>query len=251
MFEGLTQGWGLWPVAFLAGTISFLSPCVLPLVPGYLSYMSGMSASGDGVVPLRRTVLATLAFVAGFTLIFVPLGATFSLLGAFLDQNRVLLTRIGGVFIIAMGLVFMGVIKLPFLYREARFHPTPGAGTGGAFLMGSAFAFGWSPCIGPVLAVILTMAAGGGTTGGPLQGALLLTVYSLGLGLPFVLAGLGTARMTRALAWFRRHTRAVMTTSGVLLIGMGILFLTDRLFEISIWMQKGLDKLGLDFLARI
>jgi len=251
VFEGLTQGWGLWPVAFLAGTISFLSPCVLPLVPGYLSYMSGMSASGDGVVPLRRTVLATLAFVAGFTLIFVPLGATFSLLGAFLDQNRVLLTRIGGVFIIAMGLVFMGVIKLPFLYREARFHPTPGAGTGGAFLMGSAFAFGWSPCIGPVLAVILTMAAGGGTTGGPLQGALLLTVYSLGLGLPFVLAGLGTARMTRALAWFRRHTRAVMTTSGVLLIGMGILFLTDRLFEISIWMQKGLDKLGLDFLARI
>jgi cytochrome c-type biogenesis protein len=252
VFEGLTQGWGLWPVAFAAGAVSFLSPCVLPLVPGYLSYMSGVSATeGDRRVRTRRTVVAAFAFVAGFTLIFVPLGATFSLLGAFLDENRALLTRIGGVFIIAMGLVFMGVIKVPFLYQEARFHPRPGAGTGGGFLMGAAFAFGWSPCIGPVLAVILTMAAGGGSRGGPLQGALLLTVYSLGLGLPFVLSGLGTARMTRALAWFRRHTRAVMTTSGALLVVMGVLFLTDRLFEISIWMQRGLDKLGLDFLARI
>lgn len=252
MFEGLTGGWGLWPVAFLAGAVSFLSPCVLPLVPGYLSYMSGMSAAEDRVeVRTRRVLLVALAFVGGFTLVFVPLGATVSLLGSFLDDNRVLLTRIGGVFIIAMGLLFIGVVKVPFLFREARFHPTPGAGTGGGFLMGASFAFGWSPCIGPVLGVILTMAAGQGSRGGPLQGAALLGVYSMGLGLPFVLSGLGTARVEGALAWFRRHTRAVMTTSGALLIAMGVLFLTDRLFEISIWMQRGLDRLGLDFLARI
>lgn len=242
----------LYPIAFLAGTISFLSPCVLPLVPGYLSYMSGMTAAPAGMAPeTRRTVVAATAFVGGFTLVFVPLGATASVLGSFLDSNRLLLTRVGGVFIIFMGLVFLGVIKVPFLYRERRFHPTPEAGLWGSGVLGAAFAFGWSPCIGPVLGIVLTMAAGGGARGGPGQGALLLFVYSLGLGLPFVLAALGVARAGRAITWLRRHTQGLTMASGAVLVGMGILFITDQLFRISIWMQRGLDSLNLDFLARI
>lgn len=238
----------VYPLAFGAGALSFLSPCVLPLVPGYISYMSGLT--GQDALPAERRATATIAmafFVAGFTAIFVPLGVTASLLGSFLDQNRLLFTRIGGTFIILMGLVFMGVIKLPFLYREARFHPTPGAGVTGSFVLGAAFAFGWSPCIGPILGASLTLAAGTD----PAKGALLLLLYSLGLGIPFILAGLGITRVTGVVSALRRHTRVLMTASGALLIVMGLLFMTDSLFRMSIWIQKTFDAIGLDFLARI
>ena len=243
----MPEGAALYPLAFGAGALSFLSPCVLPLVPGYVSYMSGLGGDELEVGSPRRAASMALFFVAGFTTIFVPLGVTASLLGSFLDQNRVLFTRVGGAFIILMGLIFLGVIKAPFIYREARFHPSPNAGAAGSFLLGLAFAFGWSPCIGPILGASLTLAAGED----PGKGALLLLFYSLGLGVPFVLAGLGIARLTGVVATLRRHTKVLMTASGMLLILMGVLFMTDSLFRMSIWIQRGFDRLGLDFLARI
>ena len=228
------------PVAFLAGLASFLSPCVLPLVPGYLSYMSGMTVGTTGDATALRTTRVALFFVAGFSVVFVAFGATATFLGSFLLQNKDLLARVGGVFIIFVGLVFMGVLKVPFLYREARFHPRPGAGMWGSFVLGSAFAFGWTPCIGLTLGAVLTMAAGRGSAGGPLEGAALLAVYSLGLGVPFVLAGLGVSRLTTALGWLRRHMRAVNLASGALLVVVGLLFVTNRVFEVSAWMQRNL-----------
>ena len=235
------------PIAFAAGLVSFASPCVLPLVPGYLSYMSGMGAV-DGQTPrASRTALVALAFVLGFTAVFVALGASATLLGSLLLTNKTLIGRVGGVLIILLGLIFMGVLKVPFFYREARFHPTPQAGLWGSVLLGSAFAFGWSPCIGATMGVVLTMAAGQASTGGPGKGAFLLAVYSLGLGVPFVLAGIGISRLTGAVKWLRKHTHALNVASGALLVIVGLLFLTNRLFDISIWMQRGFTSLHLDF----
>ncbi|HVF54115.1 MAG TPA: cytochrome c biogenesis protein CcdA [Actinomycetota bacterium] len=234
------------PIAFAAGFVSFLSPCVLPLVPGYLSFMSGFATTGE-TPSAREAVVPATAFVAGFTAVFVALGATATLLGAVLRDHQTLLSRIGGVFIIVLGLIFMNVIKIPWLYREARFHPTPKAGMWGSVVLGATFAFGWSPCIGATMGAVLTMAAGGGVNGGVGEGAFLLAVYSLGLGLPFILAGLGVARLTSTLAWLRKHIRTVNLASGVMLIIVGLLFLTGRLFELSIWMQRGLTRLDLDF----
>lgn len=235
----------LFPLAFVAGIISFLSPCVLPLVPGYLSYMSGVAASEDSP-SARKTLPPALAFVLGFSAIFVPLGATASLLGSYLKSNQVLLTRVGGVFIILMGLFFIGLVKVPALQRERRLHVQAG-GLGGSAVMGAAFAFGWSPCIGPILASVLALSTGAEVG----RGALGLAFYSLGLGLPFIVAALGVARLTGAVKWLRRHTQTITLASGVLLIGAGLLFLTNSLFNLSIWIQKGFDAVGLDFLARI
>lgn len=235
------------PIAFAAGFVSFLSPCVLPLVPGYLSYMSGMGAAEDDVPRARRTALVALSFVIGFTIVFVALGASATFLGSLLLNNKALLGRVSGVIIILFGLVFMGVIRLPFFYREARFHPTPNAGVTGSLLLGSAFAFGWSPCIGATMGVVLTMAAGQATNGGPLEGAGLLAVYSLGLGVPFVLAGIGVSHVAGAVKWLRRHTRALNIASGALLVAVGLLFVTNQLFQVSIWMQKGFTAAHLDF----
>ncbi|MFN2488664.1 MAG: cytochrome c biogenesis CcdA family protein [Actinomycetota bacterium] len=235
------------PVAFLAGLVSFLSPCVLPLVPGYLSYMSGIGSAEGGQRRSLHTGIVALAFVLGFTAVFVPLGATATVLGSLLVEYRTTLGRIGGVLIIVMGLVFMGALRLPWLYREARFHPTPKAGLWGSVLLGVAFAFGWTPCIGTTMGVALTMAAGRASAGGPAEGAFLLAVYSLGLGVPFILAGLGVARLTNAVAWLRRHARAVNLAGGTLLVTVGVLFLTDQLFRISIWMQKAFIAANLDF----
>lgn len=238
------------PIAFAAGLISFLSPCVLPLVPGYLSYMSGIGQAG-GARTGGAPVVVALMFVIGFTLVFTALGATATLLGSFLQENQVLLTRISGIIIIALGLVFLGIVKVPWLYREARFHPTPGAGLWGSLVLGGAFAFGWSPCIGVTMGSILAMAAGRGADGGPAEGAMLLAVYSLGLGIPFILAGLGTARLTGAVKWLRKRTRAINLAGGVLLVAVGVLFVTDRMFWVATWMVKGFDALNLDFLARV
>ena len=240
------------PLAFGAGIISFLSPCVLPLVPGYISYMSGMSATGDEATgSARRAGLASLVFVAGFTAIFVPLGATATLLGSLLADYQDQLRIAGGIFIIFLGLVFLGVFRIGLLQREVRFHPRPGGGLWGSAVLGGAFAFGWSPCIGPVLGSVLTMAAGNGTEGGVGEGALLLSSYSLGLGVPFVAAGLGITRLSGAVAWLRRHTRTVGLVSGTLMVVVGLLFVTNQLFQISIWMQKTFVALNLDFLANI
>ncbi len=240
------------PIAFGAGVISFLSPCVLPLVPGYISYMSGLTAGSENMSARAKTLRATIAslvFVVGFTLVFVPLGATATLLGRALRTYQDEFRVASGIFIILLGLVFMNVIKIRFLQQEARFHPKPGAGLWGAGVLGGAFAFGWSPCIGPILGSVLTLAAG--REGSAAEGAVLLGSYSLGLGLQFILAGLGVTRLTAVVGWLRKRTRAVSLASGTLLIVVGILFITDQLFQISIWMQKAFSAAGLDFLARI
>jgi cytochrome c-type biogenesis protein len=239
------------PIAFLAGAASFLSPCVLPLVPGYLSYMSGLSESESDDERKHSAPLVALTFVLGFTVIFVALGASATLLGSTLRQNQDVLVRISGAFIIFLGLVFMGVIKIPFLYREKRFHPRPGAGIWGAFLLGMTFALGWSPCIGPTMGAVLTMAAGQGAEGGPAEGAFLLAIYSLGLGLPFILAGLGISKLAGAVAWLRKHTVVVTRVSGALLVIVGILFMTDQLFRLSVWMQDTATALNLDFWSEL
>jgi cytochrome c-type biogenesis protein len=235
------------PIAFAAGLVSFLSPCVLPLVPGYLSYMSGLGAAQTGPRRSLRTGLVALCFVAGFTVVFVALGASATLLGSLLAQHRTSLTRVGGVVIVIMGLVFMGALKVPWLYREARFHPSAEAGAWGSVVLGSAFAFGWSPCIGATMGAVLTMAAGRAASGGPAEGALLLGVYSLGLGVPFIAAGLGVSRLAGATKWLRGHVRAVNTASGSLLVIVGLLFVTNRLGDVSAWMQRGFTQAGLDF----
>ena len=228
--------------AFLAGLISFITPCVLPLVPGYLSYMSGFS-SGDEPLRPSRTTLVAIGFVIGFTAIFVPLGATASYLGSLLNSNKELLGRIGGALIILLGLAFMGVLRIPLLYREARWHPTPKAGFWGSVVLGGAFAFGWSPCIGLTMGAALTMAAGLE----PGRGALLLAIYSLGLGLPFILAGVGISRLTTAVRWLRSHARGLNIASGAILVVIGILFVTNTMYQLSIWMQRSLTSVGLDF----
>jgi cytochrome c-type biogenesis protein len=226
------------PIAFLAGVVSFLSPCVLPLVPGYLSYMSGVSTAtreeGSKVAPWTVAV----AFVIGFSLVFIALGATATLLGSLLRENQEVLARVGGLFIIFLGLVFIGVLKVPFLYREARFHVSPQAGIGGSVLLGATFAFGWSPCIGATLGAVLAMAAGRGAAGGPAEGAFLLAVYSLGLGVPFVVAGLGVSKLAGAMRWFRRYARPVNVVSGALLVAVGVLLATGQFFQLSIWFQR-------------
>jgi cytochrome c-type biogenesis protein len=229
--------------AFFAGFISFLSPCVLPLVPGYLSYMSGMTIGDDGEAKVRHTFTVACAFVLGFTLVFVAFGATATVLGEFLLDNKEQFARIGGVLIIIMGLIFMGVIKAPFLYREARFHPRPEAGMWGSVILGAAFAFGWSPCIGVTLGAVLTMAAGRSIEGGAAEGALLLFVYSLGLGVPFILAGLGISKLTSVLGWFRKHMRTVNMVSGGILVLVGFLFVTNQVFQLSAWIQRNIPAL--------
>jgi cytochrome c-type biogenesis protein len=213
--------------------------------------MSGLGAGDAGERRAVRSAAVASSFVAGFTAVFVALGATATYLGSFLRDNQEVITRIGGILIIGMGLVFMGVVKLPWIYREARFHPSPRAGLWGSLLLGGAFAFGWTPCIGATMGAVLAMAAGRGTTGGPAEGAFLLAVYSLGLGLPFVLAGLGVSRLTGAVKWLRTHTRAMMVTSGALLIVVGALFVTGDLFRLSIWMQRAFNSLNLDFWSDI
>jgi cytochrome c-type biogenesis protein len=222
-------------LAFVAGLISFTSPCCLPLMPGYVSYVSGV-ASGtpsehEGTVAVRsRTMLAAGLFVVGFATTFTLMGAAASELGTLILRNRLVLGRVAGLFVIVMGLTTTGLLRVPFLYRERRFdlrriRPGPA----GAVPLGMAFAIGWTPCIGPVLAGILTAAA---TVEGAWRGAALLFVYSLGLGVPFLLLALGVARTGRLFRWLRRHGRAIEVVGGSVLILMGVLMITGRWIQL-------------------
>ncbi|MFC7047759.1 cytochrome c biogenesis CcdA family protein [Emcibacter nanhaiensis] len=209
--------------ALLGGIFSFLSPCVLPLVPAYVSYVTGSSLNdlreGDRV-PLGDVLFGALAFVFGFSTVFVLLGAGASSLQPILLQHLDIFSRISGALIIILGLHFTGIIRIGFLYREARFHTreTP-AGILGAFVMGLAFAFGWTPCIGPILGTILTLAASQQTFG---TGVALLIVYSLGLGIPFILAALFVNRFLQFSGRFRKHFRLLEILIGGLLLLTGI-----------------------------
>lgn len=226
-------------LSFGAGVVSFLSPCVLPLVPGYVGFVSG-STAGERV-PVRRALPGTLAFVAGLSLVFISLGATASVISGLLHEHRVVLERVAGVFIILLGLAMMAGGRVPGLMRERRFHLRPRSGPGWAFALGMAFAFGWTPCIGPTLGAALGLAA---TSGGLAQGVGLLAAYSAGLGIPFVLVGLGLVRIGGGL---KRHLLTIQLVGGLVLVGVGVLLVTGRLTLIAIWMQRVLTRSGLDF----
>ncbi len=214
-------------VAVVAGAISFSSPCSLPLVPGYLSYVAALPVSELGERQARNVTLrASLLFVAGFTTVFTVLGVSAGLTGSVLLRNKPAIIRGFGVVIIVMGLVTAGLLRVPALQRERRIDlARVPKGPAWAFPMGMAFAAGWVPCIGPVLATILATASAGGTA---LWGAALLMLYSLGLGIPFVLLGLGFNRAQRSMAWLRRNGRWIELGGGLLLVGVGVLFVTGQ-----------------------
>lgn len=225
--------------AFWAGIVSFISPCVVPLVPGYLSYVSGVSVDElerPGRRQYARILIASLLFVLGFTLTFVTLGASASLLGSMLETYRRELTILAGAVMIFAGILMLEIIRIPFLAREMRFHPqVQRLGMLGGIPLGIAFGLGWLPCVGPVLASILFYA---GTVETVYQGTLLLLVYSLGLGLAFILTGIFFGRAVGALRWIQRHRRVINYIGGGMLIAMGLLFITNRFFFISLAAQK-------------
>lgn len=214
-------------VAVLAGAVSFASPCVVPLVPGYLAYLAGLVGAdaplvGAGSRGRWRVAGAAALFVAGFTVVFgAILTGVVWLAGALVD-NTAVLQRTGGVVMIAMGLAFVGLV--PALQRERRVHWVPRAGVWGAPLLGAVFGLGWVPCIGPTLAGVVAVAAG--TGGGSVRGVVLTLAYCAGLGLPFVVIAAAASRAVRALGWLRRHTRAIQIGGGALLVGVGVLLLT-------------------------
>jgi cytochrome c-type biogenesis protein len=236
--------------AFGAGILSFISPCVLPLIPGYLSYISGLSldemrggpaavgASGVAIVApphvRQRVLLSSLFFILGFSLVFIALGASASVVGHFVMAQKSLFSKIAGAVIIIFGLHTMGVLRIEWLYQEKRVQTNrqPG-GPFGALLVGVAFAFGWTPCIGPILAGILAIAA---TRSGVDEGVRLLAAYSLGLGVPFFATALAINRFFGALAHIRRHYHKVELVSGALLVIIGVLIFTDRFTIIAQWL---------------
>ncbi|WP_084646035.1 cytochrome c biogenesis protein CcdA [Devosia insulae] len=232
------DGFSFWLV-FGAGVLSFLSPCVLPLVPPYLTYMSGASFDqlrDDGVtagVIWRKSVFTSLFFIAGFSIVFILFGATATAFGQAFRQALPIITPIAGLFIIAMGLHFLGVYRIAFLDRQLR-HNGPGVASGpvGGFLLGLAFAVGWTPCIGPVLAAILAVAS---TRETALDGAALLGLYSLGLGVPFLLAGIAIGPFLTFFSGFKKHLGMVEKVMGGLLVVTGLLFLTGQFTRISYW----------------
>lgn len=229
--------------AFVAGIVSFSSPCSLPLIPGYLSYMSALPVEGLGEKAARAIVLKTsLLFVAGFTVVFTLLGASFALVGSVLLRNVDLITRIAGVGIILMGLAMLGLLRLPGYNRELRMNLSRvSKGQKGAFPLGMAFAIGWTPCIGPILATILAVAGASQTVG---YGALLLAIYSLGLGIPFVLVAMGFQRVRGSLSWLRRNGKAIETVGGVMLVAVGVLFVSGAWRAIFVPLQSVFARLG-------
>lgn len=238
----------IWAAA-LAGLFSFLSPCVLPLVPPYLVFISGLSLDelkqGDGATAKNhhyRVLLAALAFVLGFTTVFVALGATASYFGQLVRSELPLLARVAGVFIIIMGLNFLGVFKLGFLAREARYHQERNpVGLLGAYGIGLAFAFGWTPCIGPVLAAILSLAA---ATESVSRGAGLLAIYSLGLGIPFMIAAASVNLFLGFFAKFKSRLGLVEKIMGAALVVTGLMFLTGQMQVLSYWLLETFPVLG-------
>jgi cytochrome c-type biogenesis protein len=217
--------------AFAAGFLSFISPCVLPLIPGYISFISGltleeMQGKAEAKASRRSVLLASAAFVLGFTVIFVAMGASASALGGWLSEHRSIIEKIAGTVLIVLGLHMMGVFRIRLLENDNRIHTNAKpAGPIGAFFVGTAFAFAWTPCIGPILGGILTMAATRDSVG---EGMQMLAVYSLGLGVPFLLTSVAIDRFFSAAARIRRHYRTIELVSGGLLIAVGLLIFFDQ-----------------------
>jgi cytochrome c-type biogenesis protein len=243
-------------VAAVAGLVSFLSPCVLPLVPGYLSYVGGLSGTeataataavpteGGGVATRARvrsrTVLGAMLFVLGFTVVFVAYGVLFGRLGALLIEHQRLLERILGVVVILLGLAFLGL--LPGVSRELRIHRFPSAGLAGAPLLGIVFGLGWTPCIGPTLGAVQSLAL---STAGAGRGAALSAAYCIGLGVPFVLVAIGARWMVRTLAVVRRHANVVTYVGGGLLVVLGLLLVTGLWGQMTIELTSRVGQTGL------
>ena len=228
-------------VAFTAGFFSFISPCVLPLIPSYVSYITGISfedlvEGGEDKNFTKICLFNSLAFIAGFTLVFMALGASSSLIGSVFRDYQNIIMRMGGLLIIIFGLFIMGVIKLDFLNREKKFHlPEKPAGYIGSVFVGIIFAAGWTPCIGPILGSILSLAA---TEGSVTFGIQLLFIYSIGLGLPFLLTSLALNTFLHHLPKVTRHMRVITTVSGLILVSIGLLLVTDRFTYLSNWFQS-------------
>ena len=227
----MSHSLNIW-TAFAAGILSFLSPCILPLVPGYISFLSGLSLQeltqgSDSRATLRKSFFGSLLFVAGFSLVFTLLGASASVIGNFLLEHIRVLSKAAGIVIFLFGLHMTGALPIRFLYGEKRFQTSSlDPGYFSAFVVGLAFAFGWTPCIGPFLAGILTLAAAEETVG---KGMFLLFVYSMGLGIPFILTGLGINTFLRFFNRYKRFIRWGEILGGVLLMAVGILIFTNRL----------------------
>ena len=229
--------------ALVGGMISFTSPCCLPLLPGYVSYISGLPVSELGRTQARAlTLRAAVLFVAGFTLVFTVLGVAAGLLGSLVVRELPLVMDVAGAGMIVLGLAMAGVLRIPWLYRERRFalHRLP-TGPKAAFGVGMAFAAGWTPCIGPVLATILATAAATRTAA---WGALLLALFAVGLGLPFIGLALGLNRARGSLAWLRRHGRAIEVVGGMLLVGVGVLFVTGAWRSFFVPLQREFARFG-------
>jgi cytochrome c-type biogenesis protein len=231
--------------ALAAGVVSFLSPCVLPLVPGYLSAVSGVSASELESAGWRRVLGPSLLFVASFSAIFILLGLTATGLGSVLKDHRELLTKISGGLIIAMGVLFVSSLFITRLNREWHVDALlERAGRGGPIVAGAAFAIAWTPCIGPTLGAILGAASLSGSAG---HGALLLAVYSAGLAIPFILTAVAFSQMTTAFAVVKRHYQAIGAVGGVILIAMGVLIWTGELNQLNNDVVNWMEQSGLDF----
>ncbi len=233
------NGIGLVP-AFFAGAVSFLSPCVLPLVPAYVSFIAGESLdrlTGDEARERRAAVLLPSAlFVLGFSTVFVLLGASATAIGDLLFRHRGTLETVAGAIVVLFGLAMTGLLRLPVLQRDLRFHPgLPGGRPAAAYVLGAAFGFGWTPCIGPILGGVLALAAVGDTVSG---GMVLLAVYSLGLGVPFLLAAGFTGFFLRNMRGLGRFGRGLQTVAGLVLVAMGLAMLTGHLSGFAFWLLE-------------
>lgn len=228
--------------AFAAGFVSFLSPCVAPLVPGYLALISGSATANTQQQDRRHQLfLTSLVFVAGFSLVFIALGASVSVFGDLLSEYRREMARGAGIVMILMGIVILWGFRFPFLMTERKIHVTPRQFTASeTLLIGMAFGFGWTPCFGPILASILAYTS---TVEGVRQGVVLLTAYSLGLGVPFLVAGLGLDTFQRLLRFITRHMAAVVAASGTALVVVGLIFVSGQVFRISIMSQRLMNQI--------
>ncbi|HZA88839.1 MAG TPA: cytochrome c biogenesis protein CcdA [Solirubrobacterales bacterium] len=235
--------------ALAAGLVSFLSPCVLPLVPGYLSAVTGVAAADLEHASWRRVLVPSLLFIASFSAIFIALGVTATGVGDLLRDNRELLNKLAGAVIVVMGVLFVAAMFVTRLNREWHVEALLArAGAGGPLIAGAAFAIAWTPCIGPTLAAILSAASLSESAG---HGAVLLGVYSAGLAIPFLLTALAFTRMTTTFEFVKRHYGVIIGAGGAILIVMGVLVYTGELFQLNIEAQKLLDSVGLNFFSEV
>ncbi|MGB8196107.1 MAG: cytochrome c biogenesis protein CcdA [Acidimicrobiales bacterium] len=233
------------PIAVAAGFVSFASPCVLPLLPGYLAFLSGAAGSLDGRSGRGRAVVGAIAFIIGFAIVFISIGALFGGFGSMLRDHERILSIVFGLVTIVLGVFFAGWLPSTFLNRERRIHYLPRASVLGAGALGFLFALGWTPCLGPTLGAITALAASTGATA--LRGSILAFFYCLGLGIPFIVAALATEWVSTASSWLRRHQRVIGRIGGLMLITIGVLEVTGTWHTFVLWLQDHFPATGAPF----